>query len=172
MAAAPEMNVHDTASEEHPAINSILGANPFIDLQPKQLIGTLVELGRFLASRPDSVMSRMGALVIDLTQIALGNSEIAPQAGDKRFADPAFAQHPIYKRLMQTYLAWRSSLLDLVEEDQSIDWKDAEQLRFATMLITEALAPTNVLVGKEARGLRRHGTARANCRSLRSDRQA
>jgi polyhydroxyalkanoate synthase len=73
----------------------------------------------------------MGALVIDLTQIALGNSEIAPQAGDKRFADPAFAQHPIYKRLMQTYLAWRSSLLDLVQEDQSIDWKAAEQQRLS-----------------------------------------
>ena len=51
---------------------------------------------------------------------------------------------------MQTYLAWRSSLLDLVEEDQSIDWKDAEQLRFASMLITEALAPTNVLMGNPA----------------------
>jgi poly[(R)-3-hydroxyalkanoate] polymerase subunit PhaC len=144
------MAVQEVATEEHPAINSILGANPFIDLQPKQLMGTLVELGRFLTSRPDSVMSRMVTLMIDLMQIALGNSEIAPQAGDKRFADSAFAQHPIYKRLMQTYLAWRSSLLDLVEEDQSIDWKDAEQLRFATMLITEALAPTNVLMGNPA----------------------
>ena len=95
MAAAPEMNVHDTVGEEHPAINSILGANPFIDLQPKQLMGTLVELGRFLTSRPDSVMSRMVTLMIDLMQIALGNSEIAPQASDKRFADPAFTQHPI-----------------------------------------------------------------------------
>ena len=150
MAATPKMNVHDAANEEHPAINSILGANPFIDLQPKQLVGMLTELGRFLTSRPDSVMSRMGQLAIDLVQIGLGNSEIAPPASDKRFTDPAFAQHPIYKRMMQTYLAWRSSLLDLVQEDQSIDWKDAEQLRFATMLITEALAPTNVLIGNPA----------------------
>ena len=150
MAATPKMNVHDALSEEHPAINSILGANPFIDLQPKQLVGMLTELGRFLTSRPDSVMSRMGQLFIDLVQVGLGNSEIAPQASDKRFTDPAFAQHPIYKRMMQTYLAWRSSLLDLVQEDQSIDWKDAEQLRFATMLITEALAPTNVLMGNPA----------------------
>jgi polyhydroxyalkanoate synthase len=102
MSAAPKMTVQEAAAEEHPAINSILGANPFIDLQPKQLIGTLVELGRFLTSRPDAVMSRMGQLAIDLMQIGLGNSEIAPQASDKRFADPAFAQHPIYKRLMQT----------------------------------------------------------------------
>ena len=114
MSAAPKPGIHDVSTEEHPAINSILGANPFIDLPPKQLIGTLVELGRFLTSRPDSVMSRMGQLAIDLVQIGLGNSEIAPQANDKRFADPAFAQHPIYKRMMQTYLAWRSSLLDIV----------------------------------------------------------
>jgi len=150
MSAAPKLGMHDAAAEEHPAINSILGANPFIDLQPKQLIGMLTELGRFLTSRPDSVMSRMGQLAIDLVQIGLGNSEIAPPANDKRFADPAFAQNPIYKRVMQSYLAWRGSLLDLVQEDQSIDWKDAEQLRFATMLITEALAPTNVLAGNPA----------------------
>ncbi len=150
MAAAPKMTVHEAAIEEHPAVNSILGANPFIDLQPKQLVGMLTELGRFLTSRPDSVMSRMGQLAIDLVQIGLGNSEIAPAANDKRFADPAFAQNPVYKRLMQTYLAWRGSLLDLVQEDQSIDWKDAEQLRFATMLITEALAPTNSLLGNPA----------------------
>jgi len=150
MAAAPKMNVPDAATEEHPAINSILGANPFIDLQPKQLIGMLAELGRFLTSRPDSVLSRVGQLAIDLVQIGLGNSEIAPSASDKRFGDPAFAKNPIYKRVMQSYLAWRSSLLDLVQEDQSIDWKDAEQLRFATMLITEALAPTNALIGNPA----------------------
>lgn len=150
MGAAPKMTVHEAASEEHPAINSILGANPFIDLQPKQLVGMLLELGRFLSSRPDSVMSRMGQLAIDLVQIGLGNSEIAPPANDKRFVDPAFTQNPIYKRVMQTYLAWRSSLLDLVQEDQSIHWQDAEQLRFATMLITEALAPTNSLLGNPA----------------------
>ena len=150
MSAAPKIGIHDVATEELPAVNSILGANPFIDLQPKQLVGMFAELGRFLTSRPDSVMSRMGQLAIDLVQIGLGNSEIAPQASDKRFTDPAFAQNPIYKRMMQTYLAWRSSLLDLVQEDHSIDWKDAEQLRFATMLITEALAPTNVLMGNPA----------------------
>ncbi|HXN86066.1 MAG TPA: hypothetical protein VN867_08340, partial [Candidatus Binataceae bacterium] len=133
MASAPKIPVQQIAPEEHAAINSILGANPFIDLQPKQLMGTLVELVRFLAARPESVVSRTGQLVIDLVQIATGNSEIAPQSNDKRFGDPAFAQNPVYRRVMQSYLAWRGALLDLVQEDQSIDWKDAEQLRFATM---------------------------------------
>ncbi len=150
MGAAPKMTVHETVNEDHPAVNSILGANPFIDLQPKQLLGMLGELGRFLSSRPDSVVSRMGQLAIDLVQIGLGNSEIAPAASDKRFVDPAFAQNPVYKRAMQAYLAWRGSLLDLVQEDQSIQWQDGEQLRFATMLITEALSPTNSLIGNPA----------------------
>ena len=75
MASAPKIPIQAAAPEEHPAINSILGANPFIDLQPKQLIGTLVELGRFLAARPESLISRTGQLVIDLVQIATGNSE-------------------------------------------------------------------------------------------------
>ncbi len=148
MAAAPKLNIHEPVIDEHPAINSILGANPFIDLQPKQLLGMVAELGRFLASRPDSVMSRMGQLAIDLVQIGHGQfGNRCPPRTTSASPIRLSRKIPIYKRVMQTYLAWRGSLLDLVQEDQSIHWQDAEQLRFATMLITEALAPTNTLLG-------------------------
>jgi polyhydroxyalkanoate synthase len=149
MSAAPKWGPHDVAPDEHPAINSILGANPFIDLNPRQILGTIASLGRHLASRPDVVLSRLGELGIDLVQIALGESQIAA-AGDKRFSDPAFTENPLYRRLMQTYLAWRGAMLDMVEGDEGADWKDSEQLRFATMLITEALSPTNTLGGNPA----------------------
>lgn len=150
MSAAPQWGPHDVAPEEHPAINSILGANPFIDLNPRQILGTIGSLGRHLAARPDTLLSRLGELSIDLVQIALGESKIAPAAGDRRFSDPAFADNPLYRRLMQTYLAWRGAMLDMVDEDDGADWKDTEQLRFATMLITEALSPTNSLAGNPA----------------------
>ena len=52
------MPIQAAAPEEHPAINSILGANPFIDLQPKQLLGTMVESVRFLTARPESLVSQ------------------------------------------------------------------------------------------------------------------
>ncbi len=68
---------------------------------------------------------------------------MAPEAGDKRFADPAWTQHPLYHRMMQTYLAWRTAMHDLVNQDESVEWKEVEQQKFAMTLMTEALAPTN-----------------------------
>ena len=145
MAAAPKMTVHETVNEDHPAINSILGANPFIDLQPKQLLGMVAELGRFLSSRPDSVMSRMGQLAIDLVQIGMGNSEIAPAASDKRFADPAFAQNP------------------------DLQAGDAELSRVAQLAARpRAGGPEHPLAGCRATALRHH----ADYRSARADQHA
>ena len=147
MSGAPKLTAQNAITEEHPAINSILGANPFIDLQPQHVLAIFVSLGRYLASRPDSFLTKLGELAIDLVQISTGQSNIAAPVNDKRFTDPAFAQNPMYRATMQTYLAWRNACLDLVRDDGSVDWKESEQLRFATMLITEALAPTNSLVG-------------------------
>ena len=51
---------------------------------------------------------------------------------------------------MQTYLAWRAAMHDLVDEDDNKDWKDVEQQSFAVTLMTEALAPTNVFFSNPA----------------------
>ncbi len=150
MSAAPKWNVSDLVPEEYPAVNSILGANPFINLDPRQVFATLLKLGRYWATHPDSVLSRVGQLGIDLVQIATGESQIAPEANDKRFTDAAFGKNPAYRMMMQTYLAWRSAMHDLVGTENGGDWKEADQLRFATLLITEAMAPTNTLPGNPA----------------------
>jgi len=150
MSAAPDWNASHLAPDEHPAVNSILGANPFIKLDPRHVFATLLKLGRHWATHPDSVLSRTGQFGIDLAQIAAGTSQIAPEAGDKRFADAAFEKNPAYRIMMQTYLAWRSAMHDLVGTEDGGDWKEADQLRFATMLITEAMAPTNTLGGNPA----------------------
>ena len=67
----------------------------------------------------------------------------------RRFADPAFREHPGYRRAMQAYLAWRDAVLGLLEE-LDLDSKSRERGRFALTLLTEAIAPTNALVGNPA----------------------
>src|SRR5271155_439488 len=132
-----------TPEENNPALNAILGANPFVGLDATQVAGTLMTLLTSLASRPASVGSRALQLSLELGQIAAGVSSVAPEAGDKRFADPAWMQHPLYHRMMQSYLAWRTAMHDLVNQDESVEWKEVEQQKFAVTLLTEALAPTN-----------------------------
>ena len=132
-----------TPEENHPALNAILGANPFVGLDATQVIGTLTMLLSNLAAQPTAVTSRAFQLWLELGQIAAGSSSVAPEPGDKRFADPAWSEHPGYRRMMQSYLAWRTAMHDLVN-DEGVEWKEIEQQKFALTLITEALSPTNL----------------------------
>jgi poly[(R)-3-hydroxyalkanoate] polymerase subunit PhaC len=151
MATAPRIRTdRSPAQEEHPAINAILGANPFVGMDATQVAGTYLRLLSHLAAHPATLANRGMQLSLELAQVMTGVSEIAPDAGDKRFGDPAWREHPLYRRLMQTYLAWRQAMHDLVAGDDGADWKDAEQMRFAMTLLTEALAPTNAFAGNPA----------------------
>ena len=107
----PEIQIPE---EDHPALNAILGANPFVGLDATQVAGTLTALLAELASRPATVAARALELWLELGQIAAGVSALTPAAGDRRFADPAWSQHPLYNRMMQSYLAWRTAMHDLV----------------------------------------------------------
>ena len=94
-----------TPEENHPALNALLGANPFVGLDATQVLGTLTTLLTHIASQPTVVASRAIQLSLELGQIVAGVSSVAPEAGDRRFGDPAWTQHPLYHRMMQTYLA-------------------------------------------------------------------
>ena len=66
--------------------------------------------------------------------------------GDKRFAHPAWARNPIYRRLVQVYLVDATAVMRLVDE-VDLDPKSRERARFALTLLVDALAPTNTLAG-------------------------
>ena len=64
----------------------------------------------------------------------------------RRFAHEVWQSNGYYKRVMQSYLAWRKTMFDILEStDASAD--DRERARFALSLLTEAVAPTNTLLG-------------------------
>jgi polyhydroxyalkanoate synthase len=150
-AAAPRSKpTHTILEEELPALDAILGANPFVGIDAAQMAGTLARVLGHLAGHPRLVVSRFGQLTLELAQIAAGLSDIEPETSDKRFTDPAWQEHPLYRRLMQSYLAWRVAMHDLVSSEDFGDWKDAGQARFIITLLTEALAPTNRLFGNPA----------------------
>src|SRR5260370_12480916 len=97
------------AEESSPAIDAILGANPFVGLDANQIMATLAEFLSSAASRPDKIANRIAEFGAELLKIAAGVSNVEAEAGDKRFADPTWAGNPFYRRMMQTYLPWRAS---------------------------------------------------------------
>ena len=86
---------------------------------------------------------RLGDLAGELGRIAAGTSTIAPARRDRRFADPAWTENPVLRRVVQAYLATGQAAEDLVA-DADLDWRDDERVRFLVENLVEALAPSNV----------------------------
>jgi polyhydroxyalkanoate synthase len=105
--------------------------------------------GRRRRGRSPPLLHRTRQLAGELGEIAVGHSEREPAAQDRRFADPAFRENPIYRRLMQIYLAWREAVLGLVD-DLVLEASGRERARLAITLLTAAVAPTNTLLGNPA----------------------
>jgi polyhydroxyalkanoate synthase len=105
------------------------------------------------------VVGRAGAgLAVELGRVAVGRSAVAPGRGDRRFADPAWSEHPGYRRLMQGYRAL-SGAVDQVVQDVDVSWRTRERARFAAGVITSAIAPTNTVLGNPAALKRAFDTA-------------
>ena len=97
-------------------------------------------------ARTPGILDRGASLAGEVAAAVLGRSTVAPHKGDRRFADPAWVEHPFYRRLGQAYLAVERAIGDAVEE-ADIDWGTRERARFAAGILSSGLAPTNTLVG-------------------------
>lgn len=124
----------------------VLGANPFVGLTRRQLGAALGRLIGRVAIEPGVVVAGGLAATRELLEVALGRTDRAPDPTDKRFADPAWAANPVYRRILQAYLVERDALFR-VADDVGLDPKSRERARFALSLVTEAAAPTNTLLG-------------------------
>jgi polyhydroxyalkanoate synthase subunit PhaC len=95
-----------------------------------------------LARKPGTVASRAATLGRELVEIAEGRSDLAPDKGDKRFADRAWSGNPLLKRTMQAYLATNDTVNQLFS-DADLDWRDSERIRFVLDVLTEGISPSN-----------------------------
>jgi len=155
MRVAEKQRVGVAAIEEAPpAVDAILGANPFVGLNAQDIVSSLGDFVSSLRYHPEAVVSRLSNFAAEMVNVAAGFSNIEPEAGDRRFSDPTWNENPLYRRVMQAYLAWRATMHELVGAEPVSDgdgnWKVPAQQRFAITLLTEALAPTNTLLGNPA----------------------
>jgi poly[(R)-3-hydroxyalkanoate] polymerase subunit PhaC len=104
--------------------------------------GAAMRLAFSLARKPGLVGQQAAALGAELAQIALGRSQVAPDRRDRRFADPAWTQNPVFKRAVQAYLAGSQAAEALVG-GADLDWRDSERLRFLLSNLVAAAAPSN-----------------------------
>ncbi|NIK58968.1 PHA/PHB synthase family protein [Kribbella shirazensis] len=95
-----------------------------------------------LAAKPGTLGQRAAHLAGELGQIALGHSSRTPSRRDRRFADPAWTQNPVLRRIVQAYLAAAETAAAL-PADAGLGWRDRQRMTFVVDNLVEALAPSN-----------------------------
>ena len=95
-----------------------------------------------LARRPRWLAGRVAGLAGELGRIVIGTSDVAPSRRDRRFADPAWTQNPLLRRVVQAYVVTGNTAEGLVQ-DVPLGRRDTERISFVTSNLVEALAPSN-----------------------------
>jgi len=112
-------------------------------------------IGR-LAAQPDRLMRAQADLFsryLDLWQTAAKRAGgepappvAAPPRGDKRFADPAWEENPVFDVIKQSYLVTSDWLNGLVAEVQGVDPIAKRRVEFFMKMLTDAFSPSNFLI--------------------------
>ena len=148
-----EPREHPAGDASQPLVDSategMLGPNPFIGFRPQDIAAAFEELAQQALRHPGAVLEQEVALLREVMAIASGRSKLSAAPGDKRFTDPAWQENPLYRMCLQSYLAWTKSVAQFVEES-GLDRRTKERVRFAASLVTDAMAPTNTLLGNPA----------------------
>ncbi|MET1070697.1 MAG: class II poly(R)-hydroxyalkanoic acid synthase [Pseudomonas prosekii] len=127
---------------KYQASENTLGLNPVVGLRGKDLLASARMVLRQAIKQPIHSVKHVAHFGLELKNVLFGKSELQPPGDDRRFADPAWSQNPLYKRYLQTYLAWRKELHAWID-DSSLSPKDVARGHFVINLMTEAMAPTN-----------------------------
>ena len=133
--------------------------DPLVGADPVSFLRSLAAAGTALVRRPTATAAPNARLALGLAAairaaagITVGRPAAAPVSaakGDKRFADQAYVENPLYFLLAQQYLLSNqlvTELLDAAELDTAQDTK----ARFAAKFILDAMAPTNLVAGNPA----------------------
>ncbi len=122
---------------------SMLGQMPK-GLMPQQLFDASAKMAQDQMQLWSGVMQSFAAGVTG------GKMGEAPEAAalpksDKRFADPAWREHPAFLLLHQTYLMLADYFRSSVRQMDGLDRAKRQQLEFAVSALAEAMSPDNFI---------------------------
>ena len=115
----------------------------------EEVLGAVAMMLRSTMANPLSTAKAAQKIARENTEILLGKSGRKADPKDRRFRDGAWEHNPFYKRGMQAYLATQEHLSDWVADLKMSELEHA-RAKFVMGMITDAMAPTNTLLGNPA----------------------
>ncbi len=144
--AAHADEVNELAAQ---AAESILGPNPFVGLNRREILASWSRLTEQAVKQPTTLAKHHLTFLQETARACFGLSDRTPAKGDRRFKDETWTRNPLYRAYMQTYLGWVDALNAWVD-DLGMDRKNTARSRFVVSLMTDAFAATNSLLGNPA----------------------
>ncbi|MEN9873215.1 MAG: hypothetical protein RL186_112 [Pseudomonadota bacterium] len=138
-----KFNLGDEAAQNTVALTAMMG------LAREDLMGAVALMLREVTAKPATTAKHMKALGEDVVKILKNESDLAPNAKDKRFTDITFKYNPIYRMGMQYYLAVQKNV-GIWLADLELDELERARASFVSQMIIDSLAPTNSLIGNPA----------------------
>ena len=126
--------------------DSALTLNPVIGVSFQDLLKTGATVLRQAVLQPATVAEHTTKLWADWARILVNASDIEIDSRDRRFADKAFKSVWGYRQAAQSWLAWQNAVTAWVDA-VGLSRDDRERAQFLAGLVTDALAPTNALIG-------------------------
>ncbi|MAN45066.1 MAG: alpha/beta fold hydrolase [Alphaproteobacteria bacterium] len=136
--------IAQNAAEATNAMNPLMAG-----FNRQELLGAVAMMLRSTMTNPVTTAKTAGKITAEHAKILLGKSDRAANPKDRRFKDPAWQHNPFYRRGMQAYLATQEHLNDWVAELSMTELEHA-RAKFVMSMITDAMAPTNTLLGNPA----------------------
>ena len=134
--------------------------SPSLPADPFHMGPALTGMMTRLASQPDKVLKAQAELfsgymnLWQSTARRMAGEEaepvVVPERGDKRFADPAWSENPVFDAIKQSYLLSANWLNNLVSGVDNADAEEKRRVEFFTKMLTDAFSPSNFLMSNPA----------------------
>jgi polyhydroxyalkanoate synthase len=127
------------------AARNTLALNPLVGVRGKDLMDSAAILLKAVVNEPAVATSQWLSFLGELGRIGAGESDRAPQAGDKRFADATWKNSALHQRMLQAYLAWGDAINRFIDQTSLSDI-DKTRAHLIANIFIDAASPTNNLL--------------------------
>jgi polyhydroxyalkanoate synthase subunit PhaC len=131
------------------AARHTLALNPLVGMRGKDLADGAGVVLKALLKEPMVATDRWLSFVGELGKIIAGDSNRAPETGDKRFADATWKNSALHRGLLQAYLAWGDAVNKFIDQTGLSDLDKRRAHLFANIAI-DVVAPTNNFLSNPA----------------------
>jgi polyhydroxyalkanoate synthase len=120
--------------------------SPIVGISREDVLAAIGSIIGGVARNPFTFMQHVGSFGRNVVDILGGEAKFAPEQKDRRFVDRAWQLSPVYRRVMQGWLAFQSEMHAFIK---SLDLDPIEHGRAMLVadIMIDALAPTNSLPG-------------------------